>query len=112
MANSKLSPEKSHTNNIVRLAGASALSYEALAIDGATDALNLANLGMQNVGDLRAILRAIFELTGFYDEPEHDVIRNLAKVGVELADDRHNTFDAEREVREEKLTALRGANRV
>jgi hypothetical protein len=107
LASSKLTSEKSPTNNIVRLAGASALGFEALAIQGATNAVDMAALGESCVHELRAILAAIVALHG-----DNAVIHDLAQVGLFMANDKHNVLDCSREEMEGKLAALTGANRV
>lgn len=61
---------------------------------------------MYGFDDLRAILKAIHGLAQQSDKSE--VIGNLARVGINIADDMHNQIDCEHEEFEKKLIALKG----
>lgn len=84
-----------------------AADIAALAVQAATDAVSMAALGESCVHELRAILAAIVSMSA-----GNEVIHDLAKVGLDLAHDRHNVLDSSRESMEEKLASLKGANHV
>lgn len=79
----------------------------ALLIRSTVDAVNAAALGESCVDELRSVLQAILSLSR-----GDEVIHGLAKVGFNLACDRHNLLDCEREGLEQKLLVLKGASDV
>lgn len=84
-----------------------AAENKTLAIRGATDAVNMAALGESCVNELRAVLAAIVSMSA-----GNDLIHDLAKVGLDLAHDRHNVLDCDRAIMEEKLASLTEASHV
>ncbi|MES2935297.1 MAG: hypothetical protein V4805_17620 [Pseudomonadota bacterium] len=81
--------------------------YEDMARRSAHSAIDIAFQGEAYVDELRSILRAIVELSR-----DHEVIHGLAKVGFDLAEDRHNLLNAEHEDMVQKLLILNGGNHV
>lgn len=75
------------------------------AIRNLIDAVNMADSGLSCMEEMRSILRAIYKLSS-----SDEVINGLAKVGLCLADDRHNMFDCESESMNQKLVDLKGKN--
>lgn len=65
---------------------------------------DIASLGAACIDELRAFLAAIVSLSR-----EHEVIHDLAKVAVELAEDRHNMLTRYQMSAKEKLAAIRAA---
>jgi hypothetical protein len=65
---------------------------------------DIASLGAACIDELRAVLAAIVSLSA-----EHEVIHDLAKVAVELAEDRHSVLARYQLTAKEKLAALRAA---
>ena len=78
------------------------LSSEELLSKYASQADDIANLGCACIDELRAFLAAIVDLSR-----EHSVIHDLAKVAVEIADERFELIGRSRLNAKEKLAALR-----
>lgn len=81
--------------------------HHDLLILHATDAIDMASLGASCVSDLRAVLQAIMRLSR-----DDNFIHDLARVGFQLAGDRHDVLDCEHQAMKSKLLALMGASHV
>lgn len=77
----------------------------AAAIAGYTSALDNASLGREAIEELRAILKAVVELS-----KDSEVILSLAAVGVTLADERHNGLDCAYSDAVEQLCRQKGGS--
>ena len=64
-------------------------------------------VGMGAVNELRSILKAIAVLSR-----EHQIVCELAKIGVNLADSQHNLLDVIHDEVEQNALALQGAKNV
>jgi len=80
------------------------LSPEKMACQCVIHTDDIASLGAACIDELRAFLAAIVGLSS-----GHDVIHDLAKVAVELAEERHDTLTRYQATAKEKLAALRAS---
>jgi hypothetical protein len=74
------------------------------AIKSAIHAVDIASLGVHSIEQILRVLKAICLLS-----EEDAIIHGMAQIGVDLADNRHNQFDREREKARFNLVEAEGS---